>query len=64
MSPITLRHPPTRDEIKARCAQLAAQRNDLDPTGPAYEACTLQLDNALAALWALGPREVWPVTDP
>jgi hypothetical protein len=64
MSPIALRTPPTRDDIKRRCAQLLSQRNDLDPTGAAYEACSMQLDDALSALWALGPREVWPVTDP
>jgi hypothetical protein len=33
------------------------ERSDLDPTGPAYEAKSLQLDAALSALWALGPPD-------
>ena len=59
--PITLRTPPppqTRANITARCAELARERCDLDPAGPAYEAKSLQLDAALSALWALGPLEL------
>jgi hypothetical protein len=48
----------TRANIAARCSELVAQRDDLDPAGPAYEAKTLQLDAALSALWALGPAPV------
>lgn len=58
--PITLRTPPpprTRANITARCAVLVRERSDLDPTGPAYEAKSLQIDAALSALWALGPPE-------
>jgi hypothetical protein len=59
--PITLRTPPdpqTRANITARCAALLRERCDLDPTGPAYEAKSLQIDAALSALWALGPLEL------
>ena len=56
--PLTLRSPAQiRENIAARCAQLLDERSDLDPTGPAYEAKSLQLDAALSALWALGPNE-------
>lgn len=61
--PITLRTPPppppprTRANITARCAVLLRERSDLDPTGTAYEAKSLQLDAALSALWALGPPD-------
>jgi hypothetical protein len=62
--PLKLRTPPppprTRASITARCAVLMRERSDLDPTGPAYEAKSLQLDAALAALWALGPPEGVP----
>lgn len=46
--------------ITTRCAQLVAERDDLDPTGCAYEAKTLQLDAALSALFALGPNPDHP----
>jgi hypothetical protein len=59
MPPLTLRTPAqTRANITARCAELVSQRDDLDPTGPIYEAKTLQIDAALSALWALGPADV------
>jgi hypothetical protein len=62
LMPITLRSPPprpprTRANITARCAVLVRERSDLDPSGSAYEAKSLQLDAALSALWALGPPE-------
>ena len=44
-----------RANITARCAEIVREREDLDPTGYAYEAKTLQLDAALSALYALGP---------
>lgn len=47
-----------RANIAARCSELAAQRDDLDPNGPAYEAKTIQIDAALSALWALGPARM------
>jgi len=58
MSP-PLRSTTTRREtITARCAELTQERDDLDPTGCAYEAKSLQLDAALSALFALGPVDV------
>jgi hypothetical protein len=51
--------PPTRATIVARCAALVAHREDQDPNGAAYQATSLQLDDALSALFQLGPRDVW-----
>jgi hypothetical protein len=47
-----------RENLAARCSELASQRDDLDPAGSAYTAKTLQIDAALSALWALGPARV------
>jgi hypothetical protein len=59
MTRLTIRAPAEiRANITARCTELVAQRDDLDPVGPAYEAKTLQIDAALSALWALGPAEL------
>jgi hypothetical protein len=49
-----------RESITDRCAQLVRERDDLDPTGPAYEAKSEQLDDALSALFALGPDPEHP----
>ena len=50
---------PSRDQIVRRCAALSAQRGDLDPAGAAYQATSMQLDDALSALFLLGPRDPW-----
>jgi hypothetical protein len=59
MSRLTQAPEDRRASITARCAELASERSDCDPTGYAYEAKTLQLDAALSALFALGPSDPW-----
>jgi hypothetical protein len=44
-----------RDHAVSVCADLAGERDGLDPTGAAWLTKDLELDLALADLFALGP---------
>lgn len=44
-----------RDRARAACQALADERDQLDPTGLAWAVKDLELDDALAVLFALGP---------
>ena len=47
-----------RESLYAEAATLTSERDDLAPTGPAYAQKSLDLDEVLAAIFALGPVEV------